>query len=114
MIEWIRFAIAAILMIMALCSFIAAVTGAYRFGFVMNRMHAAGIGDTMAFFFVVAGIAVSSGTFMDVLKLFMLVFFLWVTSPVNSHFLAQLEYYTNHSLDEEMERRDKHGPDGNL
>ena len=75
---------------------------------------AAGIGDTMAFFFVVAGIAVSSGTFMDVLKLFMLVFFLWVTSPVNSHFLAQLEYYTNHSLDEEMERRDKHGPDGNL
>ena len=39
--EWIRFAIAAVLAILGLCSFGSAVLGAYRFGFVLNSMHAA-------------------------------------------------------------------------
>lgn len=108
---WIRFAVTAACIVIGLISFTGAVIGNLRFGFIMNRIHAAGIGDTMALFFVVAGVAVSSGTAMDILKLFMLVFFLWVTSPVNTHFLSQLEYYTNQHLDEEMERRDRHGAD---
>ena len=95
MIEWIRFAIAAILMILALCSFIAAVTGAYRFGFVMNRMHAAGIGDTAGIFLVILSLAVALGPKMSTWKLLILVFFLWFTSPVSTHFLGQVEYYTN-------------------
>ena len=82
MIEWIRFAIAAILMILALCSFIAAVTGAYRFGFVMNRMHAAGIGDTAGIFLVILSLAVALGPKMSTWKLLILVF-------------GQVEYYTN-------------------
>ena len=92
MIEWIRFAIAAILMILALGSFIAAVTGAYRFGFVMNRMHAAGIGDTAGIFLVILSLAVALGPKMSTWKLLILVFFLWFTSPVSTHFLGQVEY----------------------
>lgn len=93
--EWIRFAIAAILIVLGLCSFGAAVLGAYRFGFVMNRMHAAGIGDTAGIFLVIASLAVARGPQMDTLKLVVLVFFLWFTSPVSTHFLGQVEYYTN-------------------
>jgi multicomponent Na+:H+ antiporter subunit G len=82
-------------MILALCSFIAAVTGAYRFGFVMNRMHAAGIGDTAGIFLVILSLAVALGPGMSTWKLLILVFFLWFTSPVSTHFLGQVEYYTN-------------------
>ena len=95
MIECIRFAISAVLIILALCSFGGAVLGAYRFGFVLNRMHAGGIGDTAGIFLVVLSLAVAKGPQMDTLKLFILVFFLWFTSPVSTHFLGQVEYYTN-------------------
>ena len=74
MIEWIRFAISAVLIILALCSFGGAVLGAYRFGFVLNRMHAGGIGDTAGIFLVVLSLAVAKGPQMDTLKLFILVF----------------------------------------
>ncbi len=93
--EWIRFVIAAVLIALGLCAFTAAVLGAYRFGFVMNRMHAAGIGDTAGIFLVIASLAVARGFEMDTLKLVILVFFLWFTSPVSTHFLGQVEYYTN-------------------
>ena len=61
----------------------------------MNRMHAAGIGDTAGIFLVIASLAVASGLQMGTWKLLILVFFLWFTSPVSTHFLGQVEYYTN-------------------
>ena len=94
-VEWIRFIAAAVLIVLGLCSFGSAVLGAYRFGFILNRMDAAGIGDTAGIFFVVASLAVARGLQMDTLKLVVLVFFLWFTSPVSTHFLGQVEYYTN-------------------
>ena len=104
--EWIRFAIAAVLAILGLCSFGSAVLGAYRFGFVLNRMHAAGIGDTAGIFFVIASLAVARGLQMDTLKLVVLVFFLWFTSPVSTHFLGQVEYYTNPLLGRHVKQTD--------
>lgn len=104
--EWIRFAVAAVLIILGLCSFAAAVLGAYRFGFVLNRMHAAGIGDTAGIFLVIASLAVSRGPQMDTLKLVVLVFFLWFTSPVSTHFLGQVEYYTNPVLRKFVKKAD--------
>ena len=107
MFEWIRFAIAAILLLLGLCSFATAVIGAYRFGFVLNRMHAAGIGDTAGIFLVIASLAVARGPEMDTLKLIVLVFFLWFTSPVSTHFLGQVEYYTNPVLRRFVKRAGK-------
>ena len=104
--EWIRFFVAAVLIILGLCSFGAAELGAYRFGFVLNRMHAAGIGDTAGIFFVIASLAVARGPHMDTLKLVVLVFFLWFTSPVSTHFLGQVEYYTNPLLGRHVKQTD--------
>ena len=103
---WIRFAIAAVLIVLGLLAFGAAVRGAYRFGFVMNRMHAAGIGDTAGIFLVIASLAVARGLQMDTLKLVILVFFLWFTSPVSTHFLGQVEYYTNLVLRKYVKKMD--------
>lgn len=104
MLEWIRFWITAVLLVCGLISFAAGVIGNCRFYYVMNRMHAGGIGDTQGLFLIVLSIAVSAGTFMDVLKLALLVVFMWTTSPVSSHFLSQIEYYTNPNLYEHVER----------
>ncbi len=93
--EWIRFFITAALLLLGMLSFISAVIGVYRFGFVMNRMHAAGIGDTLGLLCVVSAMAVAGGLNMDTLKLLFLIFFMWFTSPVSTHFLGQVEYYTN-------------------
>jgi multicomponent Na+:H+ antiporter subunit G len=110
--EWIRFAIAAVLAILGLCSFGSAVLGAYRFGFVLNRMHAAGIGDTAGIFLMIASLAVARGLQMDTLKLVVLVFFLWFTSPVSTHFLGQVEYYTNPLLGRHVKKAEIPKPEG--
>lgn len=110
--EWIRFIAAAVLIVLGLCSFGAAVLGAYRFGYVLNRMHAAGIGDTAGLFFVIASLVVARGPQMDTLKLVVLVFFLWFTSPVSAHFLGQVEYYTNPLLGRHVKQADLPKPEG--
>lgn len=107
MAEWIRFWIVAILVIIALIGFVLEVLGVWRFGYVMNRMHAAGIGDTFCLFFVAVAMMVESGWNMDSLKLFLVVLFMWFTSPTSTHFLAQIEFYTSPDLTDHLVREDK-------
>ena len=104
MLEWIRFAVTAALLLAGLTFFVGAVIGNCRFAYIMNRVHAAGLGDTMGLFFVSVGLAVSAPGFFEAAKLLMPLVFLWVSSPVSSHFLAQIEYYTNEHLYEHMRR----------
>lgn len=105
MLEWIWFFVVAALLISALVSFAIGVIGVYRFGFVMNRMHAGGIGDTFGIFCLSAALMVGTGANMDTLKIALIVVFMWFTSPVSTHFLSQIEYYTNRKLDEHMDRK---------
>ena len=70
----------------------------------MNRLHAAGIGDTAGIFLIIASLVVAKGPVPDSLKLIVLVFFLWFTSPVSTHFLGQVEYYTNPLLRRHVKR----------
>lgn len=112
-IEWIRFFVVAGILAFALVCFGAAVKGVWSFGFVMNRMHAAGIGDTLGLFCVVVALCIARGPAMESLKLLLLVVFLWSTSPVSSHFLIQIEYFTNPNLyqmaDREEAAKDRKG-----
>ena len=113
--EWIRFGLTAICLITALIGFTAAVIGANRFGFVMNRMHAAGIGDTLGIFGVVCAVMLREGLTITTAKLVVIIAFLWFTSPASSHFLAQIEYFTNPHLyrytDRDLKVRTSHTSD---
>ena len=109
MIAWIRFFLTAALLISALICFAGAVTGVWRFGFVLNRLHAAGIGDTLGLFLLVLAMMLGSGWSMTTLKLLLLFVLLWFTSPVSSHFLSQIEYYTNPDLFEYTDREKSGG-----
>ena len=91
MIAWIRFGLTAVLLLGGILAFAAAMLGNYRFGYVLNRMHAAGIGDSLGMLLVILSLMISVSGGMDLLKLAALIVFLWCTSPVNSHFLARIE-----------------------
>lgn len=96
--EWIVFFITALLLLAALFCYTLAVIGVYRFGFILNRMHAGGIGDSLGLLFVIAAVMAATGLKSDSLKLLLLIVFMWFTSPVSSHFLSQVEYYSGGEL----------------
>ena len=72
-------------LITAMVCFTAAVLGANRFGFIMNRVHAGGVGDTLGLFLIALSIILGDGFHMGELKLCFIIIFMWFTSPVSSH-----------------------------
>ena len=109
--EWVRFIFTAVFLVLGLIAFASAVLGNFRFGFVMNRIHAAGIGDTLALLCTAVAVMIGTGEAGVILKLILIVAFMWCTSPVSTHFLAQIEYYMNRHLDDYVEREDDHERD---
>ena len=93
--EWIRFVAAAGLLVLGLIFEILAVFGVNRFHRALNRMHAAATGDTLGIGFALLGLIVMSGFNFTSLKLFLVIVFLWFSSPVSSHLIARLEVSTN-------------------
>ena len=70
--EWIRFWIVAAILMCGIIAFIMATVGVLRFGFVMNRMHASGIGDSLGLGCVVIAMIVAPGLNLASLKLLLL------------------------------------------
>jgi len=50
------------------------------------------------------GLGVYEGISLEMLKMVLLVTFMWFSSPVSTHFLGQVEYYTNPHLYQKVER----------
>ena len=102
MIETLRFILCALLIGIGLVFEICAVIGVFRFHYVLNRMHAAAMGDTMGILMIMLGLAVASGVNLLSLKLLLIIFLFWTASPVASHLIGQLELTTNEELDREV------------
>lgn len=98
--EWIRFIAGASLMLCGLGIFAIEMIGVFRFKYIMNRMHAAAMGDTLGIGFSLVGLILMSGLNFTSLKLLFVIVFLWFFSPASSHLIARLEVTT----DEEKEK----------
>ena len=98
--EWIRLIAGSVLLLCGLLIFLIEVYGVYHMKYVLNRMHAAALGDTLGIGCSMAGLMLLSGSCFGILKMLMIVVFLWITSPVSSHLLARLEAGTNEKLGE--------------
>lgn len=94
-IEWGRFLIGAACLLFGLGIFAIEMVGVFRFRYVLNRMHAAAMGDTLGIGFSFLGLMLMSGWNFTTLKLFLVILFLWFSSPVSSHLIARLEVTTN-------------------
>ena len=104
--EWVRFMIGAIFILIGLCIFIIEVFGIFRFDYVLNRMHAAALGDTLGILFAVIGLVIWRGLSFVSLKLIVVVLFFWLASPVAGHMISRLEAETDDDLGEiEVEHR---------
>lgn len=99
-IEWIRFLVGAGFLLFGLGIFAIEMIGVFRFKYVLNRMHAAAMGDTLGIGFSMVGLIIMSGFNFTSLKLLFVVVFLWFSSPASSHLIARLEV----TIDEEDER----------
>lgn len=103
--EWIRFLIGGGLLLAGLVTFVIEMIGVFRFRYVLNRMHAAAIGDTLGIGFALSGLIVISGFNFTSLKLFLVIVFLWFSSPVSSHLIARLEVTTNEDSGKHYRRK---------
>lgn len=99
--EWLRFIFGALLILCGLLIFLIEMVGVFRFKYVLNRMHAAALGDTLGIGCSLVGLMIISGFNFTSLKLLCVIVFLWFSSPTSSHLIARLEVATD-------EERGKH------
>ncbi|MBP3475131.1 MAG: monovalent cation/H(+) antiporter subunit G [Lachnospiraceae bacterium] len=97
--DWIRLIIGSAFLICGLVIFFTEIFGVFHLNYVLNRMHAAAMGDTLGISSCLIGLMFFSGLNFTTLKLMLIVCFLWFTSPVSSHVVARLEVATNDNLD---------------
>lgn len=103
MAEWIQFGTGALFLLCGICIFLVEMTGVFRFQFVLNRMHAAALGDTLGISLSMIGLMILSGWNFTTLKMGLVILFLWCASPVSSHLIARLEVTTDEELEQYCE-----------
>ena len=107
MLEWIRFGLTAALMLGGLFLMATGVIGQFRLKYVLNRMHAASMGDSLGLFLVVIAMCISAPDLWTVVKLILVSLCVWLTSPTGGHLIARLELTSNEHPENEMEVVDK-------
>lgn len=112
--EWMRFLAGAVLLLSGVAIFFIEMIGVFRFKYVLNRMHAAAMGDTLGIGFCLLGLIVMWGFSFTSLKLFLVIALLWFSSPVSSHLIARLEVTTNEDQERhyDIEALDEKLPEG--
>jgi len=101
--EWIRFVLGVGLLLIGMGIFALQIFGVFKFKYVLNRMHAAAMGDTLGIGISLTGLMILSGFNFTSLKMALVIVFLWLASPVSSHLISRLEVVTNEHLEEACE-----------
>ena len=95
------------LLVFGLFVFFSAVLGLFRFNCVLNRMHAAAVGDTLGIFCILLGLILLHGFTLAGFKTFLVLLFMWITSPVASHLIAEMEVMTVPDIHSECEEEER-------
>lgn len=74
-----------------LCVLIA-LLGVFRLNYVLNRMHATTIADTMGTLLILLGVVMYFGLSWVSAKLLVVLVFQWITVPVSGHLIARMVY----------------------
>ena len=101
--NWIRFLLGTGLLLVGLGIFLLQILGVFKFKYVLNRMHAAAMGDTLGIGVSLTGLMLLSGFNFTSLKMALIIVFLWLASPVSSHLISRLEVVTNEHLAQDCE-----------
>lgn len=98
-IELIRFIAGTLCLLIGVLFFIVEIYGVFHMKYVLNRMHAAAMGDTLGISMSLIGLMILSGWNFTTLKMAFIIVFLWCASPVASHLIARLEVTTGEEFE---------------
>ena len=90
MLEYLRLGLFGVLLLAGLIIQLTAVIGVNRFRFAVNRMHPAGMADTLGLMLMALAAVVYAGFSWLTLKILAVVALFWITSPVCSHLIGRL------------------------
>lgn len=93
--EIFRTVLAAIFILLGIIVFLIELIGVNKFNFILNRMHAAAMGDTLGLMSCLLGLIIYSGFNFTSVKLLLVIVFMCFSSPVSSHLITNLEVETN-------------------
>lgn len=86
--------IAVILMAAGEICILLSLLGVFRLNYVLNRMHATTIADTLGTLLIFLGVILCWGLSWTSAKLAAVVVFQWITAPVSGHMIARLTYFS--------------------
>jgi multicomponent Na+:H+ antiporter subunit G len=104
--QWVRFIIGMAFLICGVIVFGLEIYGVFKFKYVLNRMHAAAMGDTLGIGCSMLGLIILCGINFTSVKMLLVVIFLWFASPVASHTVARFEVATNEEPDKDFDKEE--------
>ena len=99
----IREILAALLIALGLICCCIAMYGVYRMDYVLSRIHAAAIIDTLGTLLIFAGMILLRGLGWASAKILLILAFQWITSPVSTHRISKVEILSNPDYDKHCE-----------
>ena len=105
--SWVRLALGIIFLLIGMILIGIQILALFKFRYVLDRMQAAAMGDTLGIGSSLLGLMLLSGWNLTTAKLALVVIFLWCSSPVSSHLIARLEAVTNPKLERKCEVPDE-------
>lgn len=106
----IRTVLGAALILVGLFAVCVGTLGLFRFRYVLNRMHAAALVDTLGALGVLLGLILLCGVTVVSGKLLLILIFLWLTSPVATHLITKMELLTGLDIDADAEAEEGEQP----
>jgi len=91
----IRAYIAAAFLVAGAMVFLLSLLGVFRFGYVLNRLHASAVSDTLGTLCTVLGLILIFGWSWASLKLIVIVITMWISGPVCTNRIAAEELATS-------------------
>ena len=87
----IRACLGAAFLLAGAVTFVLSLIGVFRFKFVLNRMHASAVADTLGTLLTSIGLIIIRGLSFASVKLVLIVAVLWITGPVCTNRIAAAE-----------------------
>jgi len=93
-----------LLIALGIIGYIIEIIGVFKFDYVLNRMHATAIGDSLALLCALAGSGLLMWDWFAAGKLLIILIMVYLTSPLSSHLIARVEAMTNNHLENYLDR----------
>lgn len=103
----IKLVAASLFMSLGIFVFLTEVVGLFKFDYVMQRIHAVGLGDTLGISSIAIAAAILIGTPNAILKLILVVAFMMISNPVLTHLLSNVEVKLHNNSCNEYDEEDR-------